>query len=544
VEWSWHLVVNDQHEIPMRSYHFPGRSPTIARNAMAATSHPLATLTAIECLKRGGNAIDAAVTATALLCVVEPAMTGFAGDCFALLHKPGKGLIALNGSGRAPAAATPEWFAKAGISTIEVTSPHAVTVPGSIDAWATLLRDHGTLSLADALAPAIEAAEGGFAVAPRVAHDWAGLVEKISKNDGAKLHLLKEGRAPRMGEIMRFPALAQSLKLIAKDGPDAFYRGALMADMVADLTALGGLHTAADFAAQRSTYVEPIAVTYRGVTLHELPPNNQGVVALMILKILDRFPDLPRDINSAERLHVMMEAARLAYAARDVFVADPAMADVPVAHMLSDAFADTLAKRIDRKHTRADLGPVPRPQGTDTTYLTVADKNGMVVSFINSLFAGFGSGIVTKKTGFTMQNRGSGFSLQTGHPNCIAPGKRPMHTLVPAIATRDAKPWLSFGVMGGAYQPLGHVAVLSNRLDCGLDLQQAVDAPRLYYEDGKLRYEASLDQQIRAQLEAMGHPMAERPDPFGGAQAIELDHANGVLIGASDPRKDGLALGY
>jgi gamma-glutamyltranspeptidase / glutathione hydrolase len=332
--------------------------------------------------------------------------------------------------------------------------------------------------------------------------------------------------------------------LIAKDGPDAFYRGALMADMVADLTALGGLHTAADFAKQTSTYVDPIAVTYRGVTLHELPPNNQGVVALIILKILDRFPDLPRDINSAERLHVMMEAARLAYAARDVFVADPATVDVPVAFMLSDAFADDLAKRIDRKKTREDLGPVPRPQGTDTTYLTVADKNGMVVSFINSLFAGFGSGIVTKKTGLTMQNRGSGFSLKAGHPNCIAPGKRPLHTLVPAIATRGDKPWLSFGVMGGAYQPLGHVAVLSNRIDCGLDIQQAVDAPRLYYEDGKLRYEASLDQQIQAQLQAMGHPIAERPDPFGGAQAIEFDHANGVLIGASDPRKDGMALGY
>ncbi len=528
----------------MRSYHFPGRSPTIARNGMAATSHPLASLAAIDCLKRGGNAIDAAVTATALLCVIEPAMTGFAGDCFALMHKPGKGLVALNGSGRAPAAARPEWFAKQGIAAIEVTSPHAVTVPGAIDAWATLLRDHGTISLGEALAPAIEAAEGGFPVAPRISHDWATLAEKIANNDGAKMHLLKDGRTPRMGEIMRFPALAQSLKLIAKEGPDAFYLGALAADMISDLKALGGLHTAADFASQKSNYVEPIAVTYRGVTLHELPPNNQGVVALIILKILDRFPDLPKDINSAERLHVMMEAARLAYSARDVFVADPMMADVPVAHMLSDSFADELAKRIDRKRTRDDLGPVPRPQGTDTTYLTVADKSGMVVSFINSLFAGFGSGIVTKKTGLVMQNRGSGFTLEAGHPNCIAPGKRPMHTLVPALATRDGKPWLSFGVMGGAYQPLGHVAVLSNRIDCGLDIQQAVDAPRLYYEDGKLRYEASLDPQIVAQLEALGHPMAERPDPFGGAQAIEFDRINGVLIGASDPRKDGLALGY
>ena len=528
----------------MRSYHLPGRSPTVARHAMAATSHPLATLAAIECLKRGGNAVDAAITATALLCVIEPAMTGFGGDCFALIHKPGKGLIALNGSGRAPAAATHGWFASKGIASIEVTSPHAVTIPGSIDAWAILLKDHGTISLADALAPAIEAADGGFAVAPRIAHDWAGLADKIAKNEGARRHLLKDGRTPRMGETMRFAALAQTLKLLAREGPDAFYRGALAADMVAELKDLGGLHTMADFAAVKCNYVEPIGVDYRGVTLHELPPNNQGVVALIILKIIDRFGAMGGDVNAPERQHVLMEAARLAYKARDEFVADPQMVDVPTAHMLSDAFADTLAKRIDRKRRLADLGPIPKPQGTDTTYLTVADNSGQVVSFINSLFAGFGSGIVTKKTGIVLQNRGSGFVLTPGHPNCIAPGKRPMHTLVPALATRNGKPWLSFGVMGGAYQPLGHAAVLSNRLDCGLDIQQAIDAPRMFYEDGKLRVEAGVPLSTRDALSELGHDIAERPDPFGGAQAIELDHVTGVLIGASDPRKDGLALGY
>ena len=531
-------------EIFMRSFHFPGRSPTVARHAMAATSHPLASLAAIECLKRGGNAVDAAITATALLCVIEPAMTGFGGDCFALLHKPGKGLIALNGSGRAPAAATPGWFERKGITSIEVTSPHAVTIPGSIDAWATLLRDHGTISLADALAPAIDAAEGGFAVAPRVSQDWAGLADKIGMNEGARQHLLKDGRTPRMGETMRFSALAQSLKLLAKEGPDAFYRGALAADMVADLKALGGLHTMADFAAVKCNYVEPISVDYRGVTLHELPPNNQGIVALIILKILDRLGEMGGDVNAPARQHVMMEAARLAYKARDAFVADPLMVDVPVAHLLSNGFADTLAKRIDRKRRLTDLGPVPKPQGTDTTYLTVADKDGMIVSFINSLFAGFGSGLVTKKTGIVLQNRGSGFVLTPGHPNCIAPGKRPLHTLVPAMATKAGKPWLSFGVMGGAYQPLGHVAVLSNRLDCGLDIQEAIDAPRMFYEDGKLSVEAGVPLSTRDALTALGHELAERPDPFGGAQAIECDHDTGALIGASDPRKDGLALGY
>jgi gamma-glutamyltranspeptidase / glutathione hydrolase len=528
----------------MRSYHLPGRSPVVARHAMAATSHPLATLTAIETLKRGGNAIDAAVTATALLCVVEPAMTGIGGDCFALLHKPGHGLIALNGSGRAPGQATPDWFAKRGITSIEVTSPHAVTIPGAVDAWSTLLADHGTISLAAALAPAIEAAEHGFAVQPRIGHDWAGLAAKIALNDGAKQHLLVDGRTPRAGEVVRFPALAQTLKLIAREGRDGFYLGAIAADIASDLQALGGMHQASDFADQRSAYVTPISVSYKGIELHELPPNNQGVVALMILKIIEQLALLGDDPGAPERYHVLMEAARLAYAARDIFVADPAMADVPVAHMLTDDLARTLARRIDRTKRQPDLGPIPQPQGTDTTYLTVADKNGMVVSFINSLFAGFGSGIVTRKTGIVLQNRGSGFVLTPGHRNCIAPGKRPMHTLVPAIATKAGKPWLSFGVMGGAYQPLGHVQVMTNRLDYALDTQQAVDFPRMFFEDGVLQVEASVPNATRAALSAMGHVVAQRSDPWGGAQMIEFDHGNGTLIGASDPRKDGCALGY
>jgi gamma-glutamyltranspeptidase / glutathione hydrolase len=528
----------------MRSYHLPGRSPVIARHAMAATSHPLASQTAIETLKRGGNAIDAAITATALLCVVEPAMTGIGGDCFALIHKPGHGLIALNGSGRAPAQATPEWFSQRGITAIEVASPHSVTIPGAIDAWDRLLKDHGTISLAEALAPAIDAADAGFAVQPRISHDWAGLAAKIALNAGAKQHLLKDGRTPHVGDIMRFPALAATLKTIAREGRDSFYLGPIAADIAADLQALGGTHQVSDFAAQKSEYVTPISVPYNGVELHELPPNNQGVVALMILKIIEHVGPLGHDPGSPERYHVLMEAARIAYAARDVFVADPAMADVPVAHMLSDDFARTLAKRIDRRARVADLGPIPQPQGTDTTYLTVADKDGMVVSFINSLFAGFGSGIVTRKTGVVLQNRGSGFVLTPGHRNCIAPGKRPMHTLVPAIATKDGKPWLSFGVMGGAYQPLGHVQVMSNRLDYGLDTQEAVDFPRMFFEDGKLQVEASVPDATRAALAAMGHVVSQRVDPWGGAQMIEFDHDHGTVIGASDARKDGCALGY
>ena len=533
----------------MRSYHLPGRSPVIARHAMCATSHPAASLVAIETLKRGGNAVDAAIAATALLCVIEPAMTGIGGDCFALLYKPGKAqtsgaLIALNASGRAPAAATPEWYANAGIKQIQVTTPHAVTIPGAVDGWATLLRDHGTMTLADVLGPAIDAAERGFPVAPRVGHDWAKLVDKIKLHAGARQHLLLEGRAPRSGEIMRFPALASTLRAIARDGRDAFYEGAIAEDMVSELKALGGLQTMADFKAQVSSYVEPISVAYGGAELHELPPSNHGIVALILLRMLDRLGLRSAGARSVERYHLMMECARLAYAARDEFVADPAHAKVPVDFMLSDIFIAELVRRIDPTKRTANLGAIPKPAGSDTICLTVVDQDGLAVSFINSLFSGFGSGIVTAKSGIALQNRGTGFVLDPAHPNCIAPGKQPMHTLVPAIATKAGKPWLSFGVMGAALQPIGHVYVMTNMLDYGMDVQEAIDHPRMFFEGGVVQYEAPLTGGIVDAMGKLGHQMALRGDPWGGAQAVEIDASRGILSGGSDARKDGCALGY
>ncbi|MEQ1650050.1 MAG: gamma-glutamyltransferase [Hyphomicrobiaceae bacterium] len=528
----------------MRSYHLPGRSPVIARHGMAATSHPAASLVAIETLKRGGNAVDAAIAATALLCVIEPAMTGIGGDCFALLHKPGKGLVALNASGRAPDAATPERFARLGVKEITVTSPHAVTVPGSIDGWDRLLRDYGTMSFAQVLGPAIEAAEGGFAVAPRVATDWASLVDKIKLNDGARQHLLFGGAAPRVGDVIRMPALAATLKILARDGRDAFYEGPIADDIVATLNSLGGVHASSDFKRQQSSYVTPISVGYKGVDLYELPPNNQGIVALIVLKMLERLGMADLDAGSAERYHIMLEAARLAYAARDAFVADPETMNVPISFMLSDGFIDDLTRRIDRSKRRTDLGPMPRPGGTDTIYLTVVDKDGMAVSFINSLFAGFGSGIVTAKTGITLQNRGSGFVLDAKHPNAIGPRKRPLHTLVPAMAMKNGAPWMSFGVMGGMLQPVGHVYVLANMVDYGMDVQEAIDHPRVFFDGAKVQVEEGVPAAVRAQLTGIGHDVSVRPEPWGGAQAIVIDQARGVLIGGSDGRKDGVALGY
>ncbi len=528
----------------MRSFHLPGRSPVVARRAMCATAHPLASRTAIETLKAGGNAVDAAIAACAVLCVVEPAMTGIGGDCFAILAKPGAAPIGLNGSGRAPAAANVEWFARHGIKSIEMTSPHAVIVPGSIDAWTQLAKDHGRLPFDRLLTPAIELAEGGFAVAARVALDWSRGVVKLERQEAARRHYMPGGRAPRMGEVVRLPALAATLRAVAEFGRDAFYRGEVAADIVGELQRLGGLHALEDFAAQSTSTVTPIAVSYRGVDLYELPPSNQGVVALMLLKMLERLGPSPEGANSAERHHVLLEAARLAYAARDAFLADPDHAAVPIEHMLSDDVIDTLVRRIDRTRRTPDLGPVPKPMGSDTTYLTVVDEDGMAVSFINSLFSDFGSGIVAPKSGVVLNNRGQGFVLDPHHPNVIGPRKRPLHTLVPAMAMKDGKPWLSFGVMGGAYQPTGHVFVLSNMLDYGLDAQEALDLSRVFFEGGNTIIEESLPQSVRGRLEAMGHTLKVRELPWGGGQMVQFDRANGVLIGASDPRKDGCALGY
>jgi len=531
----------------MRSFHFPGRSLVYGRRAMCATSHPAASLACIEVLRAGGNAVDAAIATAAVLAVVEPHMTGIGGDCFAIVAKPGsKKPIALNASGRAPKGATAAWLAKSGLARIEPDSPHAVTVPGAISGWMRLLEDHGTLPIDRLLQPAIALAQEGFVVAPRVASDWARNVAKASRNAGARKHLLVAGRAPKAGEIVRFPALAATLGRIARDGRDGFYKGQSAKDMVAELRALGGLHTLEDFAAQSdsASYVAPISVSYRGVELVELPPSNQGIVALIMLKMLERVGKLPAEPVSTERYHLLMEAARLAFAMRDAFVADPDMAEVPVEHMLDDEVIANLVARLDRRKHRPQLGPLPQPVGSDTVYFSVADEKGMAVSFINSLFDEFGSGIVTSKTGIVLHNRGKGFVTDPKHPNCIAPGKRPLHTLVPAMVLKDGKPTMAFGVMGAHFQPMGHVYIMSNMFDYGMDPQEALDTPRVFFEGDALHVEESVPDEVVAGLKRLGHRVETRPTPWGGGQIVVMDRERGVLIGASDARKDGMAIGY
>lgn len=528
----------------IRDFHLPGRSPAYSRGGMAATSHPLATATALDVLTRGGNAVDAAVAAVAVLGVVEPQMTGIGGDCFAILADTDGTLHGLNGSGRAPKSAATDWFLERGISEIAGDSVHSVTVPGAVKAWESLLADHGSWGLDRVLQPAIRFAADGFPVTPRVGADWAGETERLARDPGAARHYLVDGRAPAIGSVHYLPKLAQTLLAIAENGSSSFYEGPVAEDIVDTVRGKGGLMTLDDLAAVEATPVDPISSDYHGLTIAELPPNGQGLTALILLNILKKFGLSGLDPLGAERFHLEIEAARIAYGCRDAFVSDPDAMTVTVGDLLSDGYADRLAARIDLNRrgnhpVAADLVP-----DADTVYLTVVDEDRRAISLINSLYFGFGSGIVTPRTGIALQNRGACFVVDPDHPNTIDAGKRPMHTIIPGFAIKDGLPWMSFGVMGGAYQPCGHAHFITNMVDYGMDVQQALDFPRLFWEGETLQAETTLPQATIDGLTARGHHVAAVDKPHGGGQAIRIDRENGVLIGGSDPRKDGCALGY
>ncbi len=530
----------------MRDLQLPGRSPVHAVNGMAATSHPLATATALEVLRGGGKAIDAAVAACAVQCVVEPGSTSIGGDCFALLA-PGDGgeVIAFNGSGRAPAAAKPEWFRDQGIERIERHSPHAVTVPGAVDAWARMVADHGCKELGELLQPAIRFARDGFPVHSRVARDWRNNVSTLRRDPTAARTYLINGDEPAVGSMHRLPELAETMSRIAEQGRDAFYTGAVAEDMVSYLRSLGGLHDLEDFATAAGDYVTPIRTPYRGYEVIECPPNGQGIVALIMLNILSRFSVEGMEPLSAERLHLEIEAARLGFSDRDAWLADPDKAPVPVEALLSDAHAAQLSAAIRDDKAMDPLPPPGLPEHTDTVYLCVVDGEGNAVSFINSLFSIFGTGLVSPRTGVLLQCRGMGFVLDPAHPNCIGPGKRPLHTIIPGMLARDGRVVMPFGVMGGRYQAMGHAHFLSNLIDFGLDLQEALDLPRIQtLEDGGVEVESGIPASAVEALRGMGHRTVAAAEPIGGGQAIWIDRESGVLTAGSDSRKDGCALGY
>jgi gamma-glutamyltranspeptidase/glutathione hydrolase len=527
------------------------RSPVVARNGMVATSQPLAAQAGLRMLMEGGNAVDAAVATAAALAVVEPMSTGIGGDAFALVWMNNeKRVRALNGSGRSPAAASLDTLRSRNFQEIPTTSPWAVSIPGTVDAWQTILERYGTMPLPTVLAPAIAYAENGYPVSPVIAHQWGEAEAKLSQRPSGQ-ELLLNGSAPRAGELMRLPELAKVLQDIAEGGRDCFYDGPLAEKIAKFVQSEGGWITTEDLNNHSSTWDEPISTEYRGITCWECPPNGQGLVALIALNILEGFNLAEMGSQSVASYHHMIESVRLAFSDGLRYIADPHAVAVPTDELLSMSYADERRRMIqpDQAMPSVSFGRLLSCQ--DTVYITCADRDGNACSFINSLFQGFGTGLVVPGTGIALQNRAALFSLDPDHPNALAPNIRPYHTIIPAMATRNDELWLSFGVMGGFQQPQGHVQVLANMLDYNLDPQEALDALRFSVSldgTGSVALEDGIDPKVIEGLQKQGHPIevvsGYPRTAFGGGQVIERDPDSGILRGGSEPRKDGCAIGW
>lgn len=526
----------------MRDFHLPGRSTVFATNGLCATSHPLAAQSAVNILQSGGNAVDAAIGAAVLLGICEPQMTGIGGDCFVLFSPAGTDdILALNGSGRAPKALDAQTLRAAGHEKMPESSASSVTVPGAIDAFCRLSEDWGKLGLAASLAPAIHYAEEGVPTAPRVAFDLKVAADNLV--GAGRDHYLINGKTPALGQVFRAPGQAEVLRQIAKNGRSAFYEGEIAEDMVRTLNAAGGVHTLDDFAKTACEYTDPVSGDYKGVELVEHPPNGQGATAILMNNILANFDVAAMDPFGAERAHIEAEAAKLAYDARNRFIADLSYT-TRLEHMLSLDTAAKLAGLIDPKRAMANTTSLSETVHKDTVYLTVVDKDQMSVSLIYSIYSAYGSGIASDKYGILLQNRGEGFNLEPGHPNEAGGGKRPMHTIIPAMTRENGRVTMPFGVMGGAYQPNGHSRMITNMVDFGMDAQASMDAPRCFSDKGEMTVERGYDKAVADELQSLGHKVIIPDAPLGGGQIIRINHADGVLEGASDPRKDGCALGY
>jgi gamma-glutamyltranspeptidase/glutathione hydrolase len=526
------------------------RSVALGQKGMVATSQPQASVAGLDVLRQGGNAIDAAVTAAAVLTVVEPSMTGIGGDLFALVHAGDDGRThGLNASGRTPAAASVDTLRQQGHDQMPDSGLLPITVPGAVDGWAKLLAAHGTISLADALEPAIGCAREGFPVNEVVARQWQDAAPLLATDPAAAATFLPDGRPPAPGERFANPRLAASLSAIAEEGPRVFYQGALAEAIGGDIEQRGGWLTARDLAAHRSDAVDPIRTSFRNIELIELPPNTQGFVALEALNVLNDEPLETLEHNGADYLHLVIEALAIAFADRAAHLADPdAVPAETLARLISKEYARERRQQIRMDRTQSNSSPVTPASGGsqaagDTVYLAAADDQGNLVSLIQSLYAGFGSGIVAGETGIVLHNRGAMFTTDPDHANVLAPSKRPLHTLAPALAHRDGRPWLAYGVMGGDMQPQGHLQVLLNLVCFGMNIQQAGEAPRARYDPSGISLEAGVDARVLTDLVNRGHRAG--PDlGFGGFQGVLVDQDSGVLMGGSDPRKDGVALGW
>jgi len=549
---------------------FTTRSEVIASHGMAATSHPLATQIALEILREGGSAVDAAIAANAALGLMEPTGNGIGGDLFAIVWDADKkALIGLNASGRSPQSLTLQYFRDNGYQAIPPLGPLPVSVPGTVDGWFELHGRYGRLPMTRVLAPAIRYAREGFPVTEVIAYYWQRSVPRLSRYPGFADIFAPGGAAPEKGDVFRNPALADTYEKIAEGGRDVFYEGDMARGIADYMAENGGFLSYEDLASHRSEWVEPVSTNYRGYEVFELPPNGQGIAALQMLNILEGFDIASMGFGSAEYVHALVEAKKLAFEDRARFYADMDFADVPVERLVSKEYA--AARRDLIKPTRAarsyPAGDEQLEQG-DTIYLTTADADGNMVSLIQSNYRGMGSGMTPAGLGFVLQDRGELFSLEDGHPNVYAPGKRPFQTIIPAFVTKDGNPWLSFGVMGGAMQPQGHVQILVNLIDFGMNLQEAGDAPRVRHggssqpanetlaggafrstsqrmKDGGIVYlETGFPLETINRLNSMGHKLGSDPGGFGGYQAIMRNHSQGVYYGASESRKDGHAAGY
>ncbi|TWT44321.1 putative gamma-glutamyltransferase YwrD [Phycisphaerae bacterium RAS1] len=543
---------------------FATRSEVIARHGMACTSHPLATQAALDILKAGGSAADAAIAANACLGLMEPVSCGIGGDLFAIVWDARTGkLSGLNASGRSPYGLSRQHFIDKGLKYIPDFGPLPISVPGCVDGWFELHGRFGKLPMKDVLAPAIRYAREGFPVTELIAYYWAAGA-RLSEHPGFAATFLPGGQAPAKGEIFKNPMLAETLEKLAAGGRDAFYKGELAERMDAffQRDEVGCFLRKRDFEEHTSAWVEPVSVNYRGYDVWELPPPGQGIAALQMLNILEGIDLRTMGHNSAAYLHTLVEAKKLVYEDRARYYCDPDFVRTPVAWLLSKEYAAERRKLIDPKRA-ARVYPAgkladadTKLRENDTTYLTVADGEGNMISLIQSNYRGFGSGLCPDGLGFCLQDRGALFTLEEGHPNCYEPHKRPFHTIIPGFVTRGGKPWLSFGVMGGDMQPQGHVQVLCNLIDFGMSVQEAGDAARFYHtgsseptgqkmsDGGTLSLESGVDPQVMRDLSKMGHRLRDALGAYGGYQAILWDEKNGVYVGASESRKDGQAGGY
>lgn len=535
---------------------FATRSEVIAENGMAATSHPLATQVAVDILKKGGSAIDAAIAANATLGLMEPTGCGIGGDLFAIVwDNQSKDLTGLNASGRSPYDLTLEWFIENGYSKIPAYGPLPVSVPGCVDGWFSLHERYGRLPISEVLAPAIQYAREGFPMTELIAFYMDLGAKRLKDYDGFREVFMPDGKTPGKGEIFRNPSLANTYEILAEKGRDAFYEGEIARIIVKYMEEQGGFISLRDLAEHRSEWVEPVKINYRGYDIWELPPNGQGIAALQILKILEGYDIAAMGFGTREYIHLFTEAKKLAFEDRARFYADPDFYQAPLDKLLSDDYARERRELINPERAAYSY-PAGLPEYGNTIYLTVADKDGNMISLIQSNYRGMGSGMTPPGLGFILQDRGELFSLDKGHPNCYAPHKRPFHTIIPAFITRDGEPFVSFGVMGGSMQPQGHAQIVINLVDFGMGLQEAGDAPRIRHggssqptgeemkNGGTLYLESGFDYETVRDLMLMGHHVSWDVGGYGGYQAIMWDAGKRVYFGASESRKDGQAAGY